>query len=546
MQSLEGARVGRGPHADGELLAATRSGDTGAYAELWKRHHRAGLAAAYGMAPHLDAQDLVSEAFLKILALITDGRGPQGAFRPYMYRVIRSLASDWSTPRETPSDQLDMVPDLNIAAPWEDQVFDLNAAAGAYASLDERWRTVLWYTEVEGMPPREVARIMGISANSVSALASRARAALRSAWVEEHVNRELAAAECAETVKGLQRYQRGKLPAAASRAVAAHLDGCEACTSAAAELSMLNRQLALVIAGLVVGVGSASSLLSGLGAAAPAAAAVSPVLSGVAANSAGGAAATSASATGIGVGTTAASAGTVIAAPGIIAAAATVVLAAVVGASAVMLPELGAPGTSHATAAEADQGPPEVPRSGQRQSGDENEESPQGRISDAEYSQGTDGQNSFPDLPLESEPGASGDAATHEEPTPRSSERQDERKDERPEPKPQPTPEPEVSPEPEVAPEVESGAAPDPEPTPEVVPERKPGPEESDGYVAEYRCGVHHDRVVWVQLMNPPADFQRLRHDPLSGDSLSHIDILDADGDIIHSFVVDPTRCKSH
>lgn len=463
-----------------------------------------------------------------------------------MYRVIRSLASDWSSPREMSSDQLDTVPDLNIAAPWEDQVFDRNAAAGAYASLDERWRTVLWYTEVEGMPPREVARIMGISANSVSALASRARAALRSAWVEEHVNRELAAAECAETVKGLQRYQRGKLPAAASRAVAAHLDGCESCTGAAAELSMLNRQLALVIAGLVVGVGSAGSLLSRLGATAPAAAAVSPVLTGVAVNSAGGTAATSVSATGIAAGTTAASAGTAIAAPGIMAAAATAVLAAVVGASAVVLPELFGPDTSRVTAAEAHQGPPEVPYSAQNDDDDENEESPRGRAVDAEDTQGADVQDAVSDAPLESGSDASGDAATPEEPTPRRAERQDERKVERPEPKPQPTPEPEVSPEPEVAPQVEPGAAPEPEPGPEVVPEETREPEEADGYVAEYRCGVHHDRVVWVRLMNPPADFHRLRHDPVSSDSLSHIDILDADGDVIHSFVVDPTRCKSH
>lgn len=78
MQSPEAARIDLGSHTDGELLASSRSGSTAAYAELWKRHHRAGLAAAHGMAPHLDAQDLVSESFLKILALIMDGRGPQG------------------------------------------------------------------------------------------------------------------------------------------------------------------------------------------------------------------------------------------------------------------------------------------------------------------------------------------------------------------------------------------------------------------------------------------------------------------------------------
>lgn len=230
--------------SDGELLDACREGDSAAFSHVWERHHRAGRVAARSIAPSLDADDLVSEAYLKIFELVRDGRGPRGAFRPYLYTVIRSVAADRLRSPEQASADLDQIPDLTEAGPWEDNAFDLNAAARAFESLNERWQAVLWYTEVEGMPPREAAALLGLSANGVSALAGRAREALQSAWVEAHVNRELAAAECGSTLEQLQRYQRGKLTARASREVAAHLDGCTSCAAAARECRALNDQLA--------------------------------------------------------------------------------------------------------------------------------------------------------------------------------------------------------------------------------------------------------------------------------------------------------------
>ena len=257
--------------SDAELLDEARGGDTSAFALLWERHSRAGLVAARHMSSSSHADDLVSEAYLRILELVLDGRGPRGAFRPYLYRTIQSIAADhWRRPEDT-SDALDEIPLLTETGPWEDGAFDRNAAARAFTTLTERWQAVLWYTEVEGMPPREVAKILGISPNGVSALAKRAREALQSAWVEAHVDRQLADEACRSTLEHLQRYQRGKLTAAVSREVAAHLDTCDTCARAAAEYSTLNRQLALVLVGVLLGGGSAFSFL-GHGASAPASA----------------------------------------------------------------------------------------------------------------------------------------------------------------------------------------------------------------------------------------------------------------------------------
>ncbi|WP_404593212.1 RNA polymerase sigma factor [Paenarthrobacter histidinolovorans] len=56
--------------------------------------------------------------------------------------------------------------------------------AAAMRTLPERWRTVLWHAEILGMKPREVAPIMGIEPNAVSALLIRARAGLRAAYIK--------------------------------------------------------------------------------------------------------------------------------------------------------------------------------------------------------------------------------------------------------------------------------------------------------------------------------------------------------------------------
>lgn len=317
--------------SDEELLDRCRSGDSDAFAELWERHRRAGIVAARNLAPRFSPDDLVSEAYLRIFELTRDGRGPRGAFRPYLYQVIRSIAADWWRLPEYTTEALDEIPALTEAGPWEDGAFDLNAASQAFSTLTERWQAVLWYTEVEGLPPREAAKLLGISANGVSALAARAREALQSAWVEAHVNRELAAAACRSTLQHLQRYQRGKLTRAASRDVAAHLETCDSCSKAAAEYSALNRQLALVIAGVLLGAGPALALLEGLG---PVAAASAAVSSAGATSTGTGAAGTASGGTAAGTAAIGASAG-LIAAPAVLITAA--VAAVAIGGTALLM-----------------------------------------------------------------------------------------------------------------------------------------------------------------------------------------------------------------
>ncbi|OOB92110.1 RNA polymerase sigma factor [Rathayibacter sp. VKM Ac-2630] len=106
-----GRRLGRadrphgGPAGDAELIARVREGDAAASAELWRRHAPAARSVARAWSS-LDADDLVSEAFLRTFDALARGGGPDGAFRPYLFTAVRNVASSWGRrgSRERPLD----------------------------------------------------------------------------------------------------------------------------------------------------------------------------------------------------------------------------------------------------------------------------------------------------------------------------------------------------------------------------------------------------------------------------------------------------------
>ena len=98
-----GTRAGAVPHVehdvepapardDVELADAVRAGDVDAYAELWGRHAGAGRAAARRLTATYDPDDLLQEAFARILHALQAGAGPTGPFRPYLYTTLRAVA----------------------------------------------------------------------------------------------------------------------------------------------------------------------------------------------------------------------------------------------------------------------------------------------------------------------------------------------------------------------------------------------------------------------------------------------------------------------
>ncbi|MGA0568332.1 sigma-70 family RNA polymerase sigma factor [Rathayibacter sp. KR2-224] len=248
--------------SDEELAERTRAGDSRAFGELWSRHAKAGLAAARQFHSIADPDDIVAEAYLQIFRAMQRGGGPQEAFRPYLYRTIRNVALGWIPKARTvdiedvaetlPSDK----PDIETAA------LEKTITVRAFRTLPERWQTILWYTEVEGMDPAEAAPYLGLTANGAAALAYRAREGLKKAWLQAHVNDERVPAECRWTTERMGDYNRGALSPKAQARFEKHLETCTRCSIIVEEIDDVSGRLAAMLFPLVLG-GAGAALLAG-------------------------------------------------------------------------------------------------------------------------------------------------------------------------------------------------------------------------------------------------------------------------------------------
>src|SRR6476619_4367349 len=79
---------------DPELISRVRDGDVGAYGTLCARHVDAATRLARVLVGGPDADDLVSESFVKVLNVLLGGGGPDVAFRAYLLTAVRRLHVD--------------------------------------------------------------------------------------------------------------------------------------------------------------------------------------------------------------------------------------------------------------------------------------------------------------------------------------------------------------------------------------------------------------------------------------------------------------------
>lgn len=279
--SIDRAENSTEPHSDEDLVLLARAGDRSAFGELWQRHSRSGLRVARQFTSSIDADDLVSEAYARIYQRVLAGGGPDGAFRPYLYTTIRNLASRWGqSRRDVNVDDMGEFEDPSLTDDPATIALDRTLTVRAFRALPERWQSVLWYTEVEGMDPHEVAPILGISANGVAALAYRAREGLRKAWLQAHVSDATASGECQWSIARLGDFARDGLTARDRTRVSDHLATCTKCSIINEEVDEVGSRLALVMLPLLLGGIAGGTLLASFGASgsAMAASAAAPVM----------------------------------------------------------------------------------------------------------------------------------------------------------------------------------------------------------------------------------------------------------------------------
>ena len=179
--------------SDAELILQVRSGDRDAFGVLYERHSAAARALARQYVPAADAEDVVADAFSKLFEMLRRGVGPDAGFRPYLYTMVRHRSFDVSrgAARTRPSTDDEIESVLGRVASKDDptlQGFERSVIAKAYVDLPERWREVLWYVLVDELKPAQVAPVLGLSPNGVSALLYRAKEALRAGYLQQHLS----------------------------------------------------------------------------------------------------------------------------------------------------------------------------------------------------------------------------------------------------------------------------------------------------------------------------------------------------------------------
>ncbi|MGH8840375.1 MAG: sigma-70 family RNA polymerase sigma factor, partial [Jiangellaceae bacterium] len=229
------------PLTDAELIARTRAGDMGSYDELYRRHVDDARRVARIVTDHSDeADDVVSEAFTRVLDRLQRGGGPDEELTPYLRTVVRRLAIDRY--RASRRDGIPADPALLEVIPESDdpmvRATDRELVRKAFDTLPDRWQRVLWHTEIEGRSPASLAASLGSTPNAVAALAYRAREGLRQAYLSVHLSSAVPE-ECKPYVPKLAAYVRGTLPPAEDRWVAAHLQQCAHCRERRDEVIVL-------------------------------------------------------------------------------------------------------------------------------------------------------------------------------------------------------------------------------------------------------------------------------------------------------------------
>ena len=230
---------------DAALIGLVRAGDLEAFDSLYRRHAAVALQRAYYLAhTWAGAEDLRAEAFTRVLSAIRHGSGPTSEMLPYLRTVMRHIAGDWKR-RERRDFLLAQTTDVVMSAQQGDPVLaaqERSMAAVAFAALPERWRSVLWHTEVEGQGPGQLAAVLGIEPGAVAALACRAREGLRAAYLQAHVT-EIGDAACRPYALRLGVYARGRVGQREGASLRAHLHRCVVCARLYGMVRYVNGQL---------------------------------------------------------------------------------------------------------------------------------------------------------------------------------------------------------------------------------------------------------------------------------------------------------------
>ncbi|MFI7117620.1 sigma-70 family RNA polymerase sigma factor [Amycolatopsis sp. NPDC049868] len=255
------------------LLQRLRDGEDAAFGELFELHAAAVRRLARSLAAdRSEAEDITAETFFRVLQALRRGAGPRDYVRAYLLTVARRVSWEWhGARRDVPVSDDELTFRAGAGADTHARTAEHSLITTAFTSLPERWRSVLWQTEVEGEQPSMVAPHFGLSANATAALARRARQGLRAAYLQAHLSVNRGPDSCRAVVEKLGGFTAGSVTGAEARRIKTHLIACQSCRATHDELRDVCSSLrahAGVVALLVPAAAGAhaSGALSGLAA----------------------------------------------------------------------------------------------------------------------------------------------------------------------------------------------------------------------------------------------------------------------------------------
>ena len=174
--------MGSGTSADAALVRAAQAGDAAAFGELYERyrHPLYRYCLARSSSPH-EAEDLVSEVFLKAMESLARYRDQGLPFIAFLYRVARNAAIDRSR-KDKGASLFDMAVEPRSTADVEGDAArssDMDTVLGALKKIKPEYREVILLRFVEGYSAADVAKLLDKAEKAIWNLQQRGLERLR-------------------------------------------------------------------------------------------------------------------------------------------------------------------------------------------------------------------------------------------------------------------------------------------------------------------------------------------------------------------------------
>ncbi len=211
---------------DQSLVTAASRGDQHSFDELHRRHAPLAwrLALAVTGRPE-DAATAVAEGTGATFTAVRSGRFQAASHPVALATATRNAALDLRRGQDT----------ISAPVPADDADPILATAFGA---LPERWRSVLWLRDAEGLGADVVAPIVELTPEAVDQLAVRARRGLRERYLRAHIATS-PTRDCTRATSRLGALDEGTLNDGDRANLERHLTTCTGCSERRAALAAM-------------------------------------------------------------------------------------------------------------------------------------------------------------------------------------------------------------------------------------------------------------------------------------------------------------------